>query len=166
MESNVEFPKEEFLYTIKSADVDIHGQGKAKDDAPKLHQKEGDAGADIYTGRSFGLPERTTSKISTGIYVRLPINVFALVLPRSSAMAKGLVIQGVVDNGYHGELKLIIHNTTDECITVSKDVSVAQLVLFNTVPQLPKLVSNDIFGKVAVSERGSGGFGSTGNALK
>ena len=62
--------------------------------------------------------------------------------------------------GYNGEIKVIVFNTNDETVTVSKGMKIAQAVLCPVV--CGKYVSLELTNKVEDKERGNQGFGSTG----
>jgi dUTP pyrophosphatase len=124
--------------------------------------KPGDAGADIATRIDFTLQPGERALIPTGLSIALPNGYAAFVHPRSGLAIKHGVSMvntpGTVDAAYRGELQIIlINHDPREAISFSKGDRIAQLVIqkvehadFVEVTQLPG------------SERGSGGFGSTG----
>ena len=100
--------------------------------------------------------------VGTGLAVAVPEGHAGLVLPRSGLAAKhGISIvnaPGLVDAGYRGEVKVLLLNTDQaESFTVEPGMRVAQLV----VVSLPgvRLVE---FDELPTSDRGAGGFGSSG----
>ena len=124
--------------------------------------KPGDAGADIATRIDFTLQPGERALIPTGLSIALPNGYAAFVHPRSGLAIKHGVSMvntpGTVDAAYRGELQIIlINHDLREAISFSKGDRIAQLVIqkvehadFVEVTQLPG------------SDRGSGGFGSTG----
>jgi len=124
--------------------------------------KPGDAGADIATRIDFTLQPGERALIPTGLSIALPNGYAAFVHPRSGLAIKHGVSMvntpGTVDAAYRGELQIIlINHDPREAISFSKGDRIAQLVIqkvehadFVEVTRLPG------------SERGSGGFGSTG----
>ena len=99
--------------------------------------------------------------VNLGIAIQLPKNVGGFVLPRSGLASKYLVAPinspGLIDPGYTGELIVPFMNYSNEAYTVSQNERVAQLVTITT--------GNISFEKVDhldISDRSSGGFGSTG----
>lgn len=100
--------------------------------------------------------------VPTGIAVAIPIGHAGLVAPRSGLAARlgiGVVNgPGVVDAGYRGELKVILINHGDQDVRLRRGDRVAQLVV---VPiAAVELVQ---VAELPDSERGDGGFGSTGD---
>jgi dUTP pyrophosphatase len=126
----------------------------------RAHQ--GDAGLDLYASESATLGPGERASLSTGIAVEIPPGQAGLVLPRSGLAARhGIALvnaPGLVDSGYRGELRVLLLNTdrAEACEIVAGD-RIAQLVLV-TVESLD-VVEVDGLGH---SERGSGGFGSSG----
>jgi len=128
--------------------------------------KPGDAGADITTRIDFTLQPGERALIPTGLGIALPNGYAAFVHPRSGLAIKHGVSMvntpGTVDAAYRGELQVIlINHDPKQAISFSKGDRIAQLVIqkvehaeFIEVTHLPG------------SERGSGGFGSTGMGSK
>ena len=122
----------------------------------------GDAGLDLYSAIDVVIEPMRRVMIPTGVAIALPEGYAGFVQPRSGLAAKkGLSIvntPGLVDSGYRGELKVIAINTdADEPITIARGERVAQLVV-QRVPAV-ELVEVD---ELDATERGEGGFGSTG----
>lgn len=105
-----------------------------------------------------------TRKIKTGIAAAIPSGYFGAIFARSGiATKRGLRpanAVGVVDADYRGEIIVALHNDTDETQYVIKDERIAQLVV---IPYLP--VSLNVVPELDETERGAGGFGSTGEGL-
>jgi dUTP pyrophosphatase len=122
----------------------------------------GDAGLDLYAldGATLGPGERAS--LRTGIAVEIPDGQAGLVLPRSGlADRHGLALvnaPGLVDSGYRGELRVLLLNTDrDQPCEILRGDRIAQLVL--VAIQTPSVVVVD---ELELSERGAGGFGSSG----
>ena len=123
---------------------------------------ETDAAADIYAMDKTILPPHTYgNKLRTGIKIQLPEGWQALILPRSSIGAKTPLrlsnSVGLIDSGYRGELGVLYDNTSDEPYTVNAGDRIAQLLVMPSYRFQAKVV--DI---LADSDRGEGGFGSSG----
>ena len=123
---------------------------------------ETDAAADIYAMDKTVLPPHTYGiKLRTGIKIQLPEGWQALILPRSSIGAKTPLrlsnSVGLIDSGYRGELGVLYDNTSDEPYTVNAGDRIAQLLVMPSYRFQAKVV--DI---LADSDRGEGGFGSSG----
>ena len=123
---------------------------------------DGDAGFDLHALDGAVLAAGERSSVSTGIAVELPDGHAGLVLPRSGLAARhGIALvnaPGLIDAGYRGEIRVLLLNTdrTEDYVIEAGD-RIAQLVLVRV--QTPDVVE---VGALAVSERGSGGFGSSG----
>lgn len=121
------------------------------------------AGYDLYAclERPVVIEPHETVKIGTGITAALPDGYFAACFARSGLASKqGLRpanCVGVVDSDYRGEYIVALHNDSDEPRTVSDGDRIAQLVV---MPYLA--VSFTETDELPATERGAGGFGSTG----
>lgn len=121
------------------------------------------AGYDLYacSWDNVAVPPHTTVKIGTGIAIQPPAGYFGAIYARSGLATKqGLRpanCVGVCDEDYTGEYIVAIHNDTDEYQYISGGDRVAQLVF------LPYLnVEFEEVDSLDETERGAGGFGSTG----
>ena len=122
----------------------------------------GDAGADLCSTENLVLEPGERAIVATGISIALPDGCVAFVVPRSGLAAKhGITVvnaPGTVDAGYRGEIKVILQNTDQrDAFEIRKGDRIAQLIImsfarasFVSVERLPG------------SDRGEGGFGSTG----
>ena len=119
------------------------------------------AGADLRTLDALHIPAHKTVQAHTGIAVELPCGYAGLVYARSGmALKKGIAPAnkvGVVDSDYRGEIMVSLHNHTDEDVTIDAGERIAQLVI--TPVLMPEFVLCDSLDE---TERGAGGFGSTG----
>lgn len=128
----------------------------------KIPQKayETDSGFDLHAIETVKIRPGGTSVIPTGIAVVLPEGHEAQVRPRSGITSKTKIrVQlGTIDNGYCGEIGIIVDNiATHDFETIEKGQRIAQLV----VQPLPKVTAYEFSGAVE-TERGNNGFGSTG----
>lgn len=122
----------------------------------------GDAGLDLYALEETVLAPGERASVGTGIAVEIPDGQAGLVLPRSGLAARhGIALvnaPGLIDSGYRGEIRVLLLNTDrEEAFTVGRGERIAQLVLVRV--QTPDVVEVD---ELALSERGAGGFGSSG----
>ena len=121
----------------------------------------GDAGVDLYAAEAVALAPGERATVGTGVAVAIPEGYAGLVAPRSGlAQRHGLSIvnaPGVVDAGYRGEIRVILVNHGSEVVTLARGDRVAQLLV---VP----VAGGDLLEveELPSSERGEGGFGSTG----
>jgi len=123
---------------------------------------DGDAGFDLSAIEELVLEPGDRAAVRTGVAVEIPPGHAGLVLPRSGLAARhGIALvnaPGLIDSGYRGEIVVLLLNTDRlKSFTVSPGDRVAQLVLVRV--ETPDVVETDT---LAVSERGIGGFGSSG----
>lgn len=118
------------------------------------------AAIDANTPRTLAPGERTL--IPTGISMELPSGYEAQVRPRSGlALKHGLTVlnaPGTIDADYRGEVKVILINLGQEQFTIARGDRVAQIVIQPVVRAHIETVA-----KLNPTERGDGGFGSTGS---
>lgn len=122
---------------------------------------KGDAGMDLYSVEEVVIPSGESRLIKTGISLELPKMTEAQVRPRSGLALKNSITvlntPGTIDEGYRGEVGVILINHGKEDFTVTKHMKIAQMVL------KPIYEVNIVEAKeLSDSERGIGGFGSTG----
>ncbi len=122
------------------------------------------AGYDLYACLEedrLTIAPHTTAKVPTGLAVAIPDGYFGAVFARSGLASKqGLRpanCVGVCDSDYRGEYIVMLHNDTDQPRTIENGDRIAQLVV---MPYLS--VSFTEVEKLSETERGEGGFGSTG----
>jgi dUTP pyrophosphatase len=119
-----------------------------------------DAGWDLYSVEGpMDLKPGDRHAFYTGVAFEIPDGHVGLIWPRSGmAVKKGIdVLAGVVDSGYRGEVKVCLLNTGHERCTIRKGDRIAQ-ILFQEVPNF----NLEIVSEFSKSDRGEGGFGSTG----
>jgi dUTP diphosphatase len=124
----------------------------------------GDAGLDLRACERHEIGPGERALVGTGIAVAIPDGHAGLVTPRSGlAVSNGITIvntPGLVDSGYRGELRVILHNTDrTERFVVEPGMRIAQLVVIG----VPAAALREV-DALPESERGAGGFGSSGSA--
>ena len=123
------------------------------------------AGYDLYSSSDFVIPKRDREIVKTQIGVKVPFGYYGRIAPRSGFTLKKKtdIGAGVIDADYRGEIGIIIFNHSDVDIKVSKGDRVAQIVFEKIFieTETPNVVihSDETHNE---TERGSGGFGSTG----
>lgn len=119
------------------------------------------AGWDLYSAEDVVIEPEQTAMVSTEIAIEIPFGNFGGIFARSGLAAKqGLRpanCVGVVDSDYRGPVKVALHNDSNETREVNKGERIAQLVI---IPYTP--VSINVVDELSDTERGDGGFGSTG----
>lgn len=127
------------------------------------YQSAESAGADLAAclDSPVEIAPQTWALIPTGIALELPAGFEAQVRPRSGlALRKGITLlnsPGTIDSDYRGEVQVILINHSTEVFTVRDGERIAQLVISRYTSAI---FTEDE--ELAASERGSGGFGSTG----
>ncbi len=121
------------------------------------------AGADLYSAEEeVVIAPGETKFIGTGLATAIPVGTVGLIYARSGlACKKGLAPAnkvGVIDSDYRGEIKVALHNHGTQSQTVAKNERVAQMVI--TPYFKVDYVESDSLDQ---TERGAGGFGSTGS---
>ena len=123
---------------------------------------EGAAGLDLYADFGTSLAPGERRLVKTGTSVAIPDDHFGLLAIRSSLGARGVSLSngvGIIDSDYRGEISVAIHNGTQEWVKLAEGERIAQLIILPfTQVLLRKVVAFD------VTDRGEGGFGSTGRA--
>ena len=137
---------------------------KKTDQRAKIPTKatEGSSGYDLVSLTTCTLFVGKHRAISTGVSLELPEGYEAQVRPRSGLAAKhGITVlnsPGTIDNDYRGEIKVLLVNHGDEPVLIEEGMRIAQLVPSKLAGfEAPVEVE-----EVSETERGDGGFGSTG----
>lgn len=150
----------------------------------------GDVGYNLPAVRDYVIPAGEYAQVHTGIHLEPPPGTWYLILPRSSANRTGklVVLPGVIDNGYRGELTVMVHNVTpppglwNRLVTyalwalgridiptlnerlgaqaVLEGVSLGQVVFLPALVFPIQQVDN-----LSQTERGANGYGSTGQSV-
>lgn len=137
---------------------------RSTNDLP-AYETSGSAGMDIRANLIDPLPilPGARSIIPTGIYLEIPPGFECQVRPRSGlAIKNGVTVlnaPGTIDSDYRGEVKVILINHSNLEYTVTDGQRIAQLVFAKYERVVPILVS-----ELSATERGEGGFGSTGTS--
>jgi dUTP pyrophosphatase len=139
----------------ESIEVLYHG-------ALPVYAHPGDAGADLVAAEDVVLGPGERATVPTGLKIALPRGYVGFVVPRSGLAARhGLTIvnsPGTVDAGYRGEIRVTLLNTdAREPYAIAAGDRIAQLIVM-AVPSVRFVEVERLPG----SERGEGGFGSTG----
>lgn len=128
-----------------------------------LYQTPLSAGMDVRADleQSVTLAPLGRAMIPTGLYVELPDGYEMQVRPRSGLAAKhGITVlnsPGTIDADYRGEIRIILVNLSSEAFTIEPGERIAQLVVARH-----EQVEWEPVEELGTTERGTGGFGSTG----
>ena len=120
-----------------------------------------DAAFDLRSRVDMTLPVNRSTLVPTGVFMELPVNFEAQVRPRSGLALKHNITltnsPGTIDAGYRGEVGVIMFNHGPEEFAVKRGDRIAQMVI-TELPEVELLLSD----KLSATDRGQGGFGSTG----
>lgn len=121
----------------------------------------GDAGWDLYVSRECIIPAGATVDVHTDIKIDMPPYLYARIVGRSSTLRKHqlMVNEGIIDNGYTGELFVCVHNLSNKPFVVEKGMRLAQ-VLFHVIEDVRWSQVDAVI--PTPGKRGNDGFGSTG----
>ncbi|MEO1009822.1 MAG: dUTP diphosphatase [Bacteroidota bacterium] len=127
------------------------------------YETEASAGMDLRANISAPVTLQPLGRaiIKTGLFIELPVGMEAQVRPRSGLAAKeGITVlnaPGTIDADYRGEIGVILVNLSNESFTVQNGERIAQLVIAKH-----ERAEWDEVRELGTTDRGSGGFGSTG----
>src|SRR6056300_294729 len=117
------------------------------------------AGYDMCSSVDTTIKSGCRGLVDTGIAFTVPYGTYGRIAPRSGlAVKKGIQVgAGVIDRDYTGEVKVVLFNHGEEDFEIKKGDRIAQLIIEKIEMPEVKLVD-----ELLVTERGEGGFGSTG----
>jgi dUTP pyrophosphatase len=125
------------------------------------YARAGDAGLDLFAVKAISIAPGGSALVPTGIAIELPPGTEGQVRPRSGLALKHAITvlntPGTVDEGYRGEVGVILINHGQTIFAVEAGMKIAQLVVS---PRIQVEVAEVV--ALQESERGAGGFGSTG----
>lgn len=117
-----------------------------------------DAGLDLYSPVEVLLMPQASAVIDTGVHVELPPGSVGFLKSKSGLNVRhGILGEGVIDAGYTGSIRVKLYNHSEEGYYIQRGDKITQLVILPVIlPDLEQVDSLDD------TERGCGGFGSTG----
>lgn len=159
--------------------IEVRYKKLANDIKLPEYQTPGDAGMDVYSNESIHIKPQQTVCIGLGFSIEIPLGYYIQVVPRSGvSLHTPLRIAnspGTIDNGYRGELGIIVTNTSDRNILYSETYKIDQK---GNVPGIYQINKGDRIAQIILmefkfmafreaevlkmSKRGNKGFGSTG----
>ena len=117
-----------------------------------------DAGADLRTPHDVTVMPRGSVVIDTGVHIELPPNTVGMLKSKSGLNVKyGITSEGVIDVGYTGSIRVKLYNNSDKAYELKAGDKISQLVVMPILTPSFELVD-----ELEDTERGNGGFGSTG----
>jgi dUTP pyrophosphatase len=138
-------------------------QLKVKKNHPKAHlptkKYVNDAGYDLYSVEDKLIKSKKIVEVNIGISIAFPFEIYGIIFTRSSFGKRGLQVHnGVIDNGFRGNITVFIYNLSDEDYQVKTGDRIAQLLIHkNRSFYEPTEIE-----VLPTSERGEKGFGSSG----
>lgn len=122
---------------------------------------DSDACFDLYAAVHEEIFPGDTVTVSTGFDIAIPDGHVGLVCSRSGNASKGLVVAnapGIIDSGYRGPLKVILHNNSEDPWRLERGDRIAQLMVQEVIPTM----CIEVYELDLNTDRGPSGFGSTG----
>ena len=160
-------------FSMDEFDIDINRQlktrtlqvKKLRDDAYEpMYNYESDSGFDLHSVEEVVIAPFGRALVPTGLAFGIPPEYEVQVRPKSGlAIKQGLTVlntPGTIDAGYDGEIKVIVFNTNNHEVTITKGMKIGQAVLAPVV--CGYYVNLEMVEKIEKKERGDNGFGSTG----
>ena len=122
--------------------------------------KSSDAGYDLYSTADMPITPTARQLVPTGIAIEIPEGYYGRIAPRSGlAVRAGIdILAGVVDSGYRNEIKVVMINLGEGLVSVNKGDRIAQLIIEKCHD-----VEWEEVNELSDSDRGEGGFGSSGS---
>ena len=119
---------------------------------------EADAGLDLYSMEDVVIESGESHTFDTGVHIELPPSTTGFIKSKSGLNVKhGITSEGVIDVGYTGSIAVKLYNHGRFPVYIQKGQKISQLVILPIV--IPEL---ELVDSLEDTERGSGGFGSTG----
>lgn len=116
-----------------------------------------DAGLDLYATKGGVIFPKCRKTFGTGTHVSIPAGFVGLLTSKSGMMLQGTTSRGTIDSDYIGEIRAVIFNHSWKFIKIKPNQKITQLVILPIITPEPEVVDS-----LEETERGSGGFGSTG----
>ena len=117
-----------------------------------------DTGLDLYSPVDVMIMPRANAVIDTGVHVELPLGSVGFLKSKSGLNVRhGILGEGVIDAGYTGSIRVKLYNHSGDTYKIRRGDKITQLVILPVI--LPDLEQVD---RMEDTERGCGGFGSTG----
>lgn len=125
---------------------------------PPVRAHDTDAGADIRTPDGFTLKAHSSEIVATGVHVQLPPNTVGMLKSKSGLNIRyGIVSEGVIDEGFSGEIMVKLYNHSDHDYRFQRGDKITQLVVMPV-----HYVTYEQVDEIQGGTRGAAGYGSTG----
>jgi dUTP pyrophosphatase len=116
-----------------------------------------DAGLDLFSTKGGWIFPKCRKTFGTGTHASIPVGYVGLLTSKSGMMLKGITSRGTIDSDYTGEIRAVLFNHSWKFVKIKPHQKITQLVILPIITPDP-----DIVNSLEETERGNGGFGSTG----
>lgn len=117
-----------------------------------------DAGLDLYSPCNGLIQPDDSLCVDTGVHIEIPAGYVGMIKSKSGLNVKnGITSEGVIDSGYTGSMVVKLYNHGRELVKIDRGQKISQLVIMPIITPELELVDS-----LEETERGDGGFGSTG----
>ena len=117
-----------------------------------------DAGADLFSREYACINPGKSHTFDTGVHIAIPEGYVGMLKSKSGLNVKhGITSEGVIDAGYTGSIKVKLYNHGEKAVEIERGQKISQLVILPIITPELELVDS-----LEETERGNGGFGSTG----
>lgn len=127
---------------------------------------EESAGLDLFVPEdhdSINLAPGESVNVPSGLKVYLQEGKVGLILNKSGVGVKGVLVGAqVIDSDYRGEIHLNVHNVSSKAVRFQPGQKLVQMLIIDVDLSLPLEISNEAYEDKGTTQRGTGGFGSTG----
>jgi dUTP pyrophosphatase len=121
----------------------------------------GDAGYDIRSNEQRVVQPGEQVLVATGLHVEIPLGYVGIIKDRSSVARAGMrTAAGVIDASYRGEVRVLMENRGTEPFTINVNDRIVQMLVLPVYAEAAEQVES--LEVLSSTERGAGGFGSTG----
>lgn len=130
------------------------------DDGAYMPEKayKADAGFDLRAPSKVIIPAKSSRIVPTGVHIEIPFGYVGFLKSKSGLNVKnGILCEGVVDSGYTGGIVAKLYNQSNKEKVFEKGDKITQIVIL-PIPE----VEMELVGRLDDTERGNGGFGSSG----
>lgn len=121
----------------------------------RAHKNDG--GLDLYATTGGWIFPKSRKVFGTGFHASIPAGYVGLLTSKSGMMLKGITSRGTIDSDYTGEIRAVLFNHSWKFIRIKPGQKITQLVILPIITPDLELVDG-----LEETERGNGGFGSTG----
>ena len=122
-----------------------------------IRAHKNDAGLDLYATKGGWIFPKCRKTFGTGVHASIPAGYVGLLTSKSGMMGQGITNRGTIDSDYTGEIRAVLFNHSWKFIKIKPHQKITQLVILPIITPDPEIVDS-----LEATERGNGGFGSTG----